>query len=302
MIQVCSRCGTRWNVRDRRRDWCPRCQGTLLAPTADAPDQRWGERPTASALQPGRPTAQRLPQGYRWIAVRPGAAPPPRSIRRPLGPTPRYGVIPRWGLTDRFDDQYDPATPQPEVRSGPSAAMVRRTLWATVVILGVAAIVHIARYALLLINRSTLLNPWVAGIATWLGVAVSAVALFAVIASVVVLMNWLIARRALAFAHRDMGDPRSVWEMRAGCLVPFVNLFWAPVYLIELAAAEGRLNRLRPTIVTWWCVWIFSTLVSVFSIATSFTRDAQGIADNTVTTVVAYLVANKKAGRFVRCK
>ena len=42
---------------------------------------------------------------------------------------------------------------------------------------------------------------------------------------------------------------------------------------------------------TWWCVWIFSTLVSVFSIATSFTRDAQGIADNTVTTIVAYLVA-----------
>ena len=39
----------------------------------------------------------------------------------------------------------DPATPQPEVRTGPSAAMVRRTLWATVVILGVAAIVHIAR-------------------------------------------------------------------------------------------------------------------------------------------------------------
>jgi hypothetical protein len=29
----------------------------------------------------------------------------------------------------------------------------------------------------------------------------------------------------------------------------------------------------------------------VFSIATSFTRDAQGIADNTVTTIVAYLVA-----------
>ena len=79
--------------------------------------------------------------------------------------------------------------------------------------------------------------------------------------------------------------------MRAGCLVPFVNLFWAPVYLIELAAAEGRLDRLRPTIVTWWCVWVFSTLVSVFSIATSFTRDAQGIADNTVTTIVAYLIA-----------
>ena len=32
-------------------------------------------------------------------------------------------------------------------------------------------------------------------------------------------------------------------------------------------------------------------MVSVFSIATSFTTDAQGIADNTVTTIVAYLLA-----------
>ncbi len=31
--------------------------------------------------------------------------------------------------------------------------------------------------------------------------------------------------------------------------------------------------------------------MSVFSIATSFTTDAQGIADNTVTTTVAYLLA-----------
>ena len=31
--------------------------------------------------------------------------------------------------------------------------------------------------------------------------------------------------------------------------------------------------------------------MSVFSIATSFTNDAQGIADNTVTTIVAYLLA-----------
>jgi len=38
-------------------------------------------------------------------------------------------------------------------------------------------------------------------------------------------------------------------------------------------------------------VWVLSTAVSVFSIATSFTTDAQGIADNTVTTIVAYLIA-----------
>lgn len=288
MIQVCSRCGTRWNVRDRQRDWCPRCQGTLLAPTADAPDQRWGQRPTAPAVAPGQ-TPPRLPQGYRWIAVRPGAAPPPRPVRRPLGPTPRYAVIPRWGLTDHFDSGYGPAAPHAEARSGPSVAMVRGTVQLAVVALGFAALVHIVRYALLLINRSTLLNPWVAGIATWLGVAASVVALFAVVATIVVLTNWMIGRRALAFARRDVADPRPAWEMRVGCLVPVVNLFWAPVYLIELADAEGRLSRLRATIVTWWCVWIFSTVLSAFSIATSFTSDAQGIADNTVTTIVAYL-------------
>jgi Domain of unknown function (DUF4328) len=243
-------------------------------------------------VQSGQRTPPRLPQGYRWIAVRPGAAPPPRRVRRPLGPTPRYAVTPRWGLTDHFEAQYGPATAQAvEVRSGPSVAMVRGTLVATMVLLGFAAVLHIARYALLLINRSTLLNPWVAGIATWVGVAASVLALFAIVASVVVLTNWLIARRARAFAHRDTTDPRSSREMQAGCLVPFVNLFWAPVYLIELADAEGRLSRLRATIVTWWVVWIFSTLVSVFSIATSFTSDAQGIADNTVATIVAYLVA-----------
>ena len=49
--------------------------------------------------------------------------------------------------------------------------------------------------------------------------------------------------------------------------------------------------RLRRPIVVWWIVWVLSTVVSVFSIATSFTTDAQGIADNTVTTIVAYLLA-----------
>jgi hypothetical protein len=38
-------------------------------------------------------------------------------------------------------------------------------------------------------------------------------------------------------------------------------------------------------------MWVASTALSVFSIATSLATDAQGIADNTVTTTVAYLAA-----------
>jgi Domain of unknown function (DUF4328) len=282
MIQVCSACGTRWNVRDRRRVWCPRCHGALLAPSGPPPGAEW--TPTAG----GGRTPPRLPPGYRWIAVRPGAAPPQRRRRRPLGPTPRYPFIPRWGLVDRFD------VPEPdaaEPRNGPSLAMVRATLLATMVVLGVAAVVHVARYALLIVNRSVLLNKVVAFVATWLGVLASVIAMFMIVASAVVLTNWLIGRRAAAFAHHRRDDPRSVWSLRAGCLVPLVNLAWAPVFVIELAGVEDRLKLLRRPIVVWWIVWIFSTVVSVFSIATSFTQDPQGIADNTVTTTVAYLLA-----------
>jgi hypothetical protein len=72
--------------------------------------------------------------------------------------------------------------------------------------------------------------------------------------------------------------------------VPLVNLFWGPVFVLELAGVEERLNWLRRPIVVWWIVWFFSTAVAGFSIATSFTQDPQGIADNTVTTIVAYLL------------
>jgi Domain of unknown function (DUF4328) len=281
MIQVCSQCGTRWNVRDRRRVWCPRCNGTLLAPSGPQPGAEWSARGT------GR-TPPRLPPGYRWIAVRPGAPPLPRRRRRPLGPTPRYAVIPRWGLVDRFDTEVPE---QAGPRTGPSTAMVRATLFATMAVFGVAALLHLVRYALLIINRSMLLNPWVAGAATWLGVAASVIAMFMVVAAAIVLTNWLIARRAAAFAFRGHEDPRPVWALRAGCLIPLINLAWAPIFVIELAGVEQRLQWLRRPIVAWWLVWVASTALSAFSIATSFTQDAQGIADNTVTTTVAYLMS-----------
>jgi hypothetical protein len=297
MIQVCSTCGTRWNVRDRRRVWCPRCNGTLLAPSTPQPGSEWS--PSATAL-PGRPASgpgsrgghpvagRPLPPGYRWIAVRPGAAPQRRRRHRHLGPTPRYAVIPRWGLADHFDtiDQQQVAP-----RTGPSIPMVRNTLIATIAVLGFAALLHVVRYALLIVNRTVLLNEWVAGAATWLGLAVSVVAMFMVVGAFVVLTNWLIARRAAAFAYRGHEDPRSVWALRAGCLVPLVNLAWAPIFVLELAGVEDRLSWLRRPVVAWWLVWVASTVVSIFSMATSFATDAQGIANNTVTISVAYLIA-----------
>lgn len=285
MIQVCSRCGTRWNVRDRQRVWCPRCQGTLHAPSGHAAGQAWA--PTQAQLQQGGRPGPVAPSGYRWVAVRPGAPPPPRRGRRELGPTPRYQSIPRWGLSEHFV----PPTEQTVERRGPSANAVRMTIVATMAVLGAAAFVHLVRYVLLIVNRTVLLNPWVAAAATWGGVAISVVTVFMIVASALLLTNWLIARRAAAFAFRGQPEPRSPWALRFGCLTPFVNLLWAPVFVIELAETEGRSRWLQRPIVVWWLVWVASTVVSVFSIATSFTADPQGIADNTVTTIVAYLFA-----------
>lgn len=287
MIQVCSRCGTRWNVRDRQREWCPRCQGSLLPPSADVqPD--WAARPS-HVTQPGAMrSSQRLPAGYRWIAVRPGAPPQTRRRRPPLGPTPRYATIPRWGLQDQIELAGPGHAAEPPRAS---SRMVRVTLLITLIAFAFAVVVHIARYALLLYNRSRLLNPIVAGVATWAGVVASVLAFFALIATAIVLTNWLISRRAVAYAQHDVEDPRPVWELWLGCLVPVANLFWAPVFVIELARFEGRLTWLRTPIVVWWCGWWASFLVSAFAFATSFTEDAQGIANNTVATTVAYLTA-----------
>ena len=76
-----------------------------------------------------------------------------------------------------------------------------------------------------------------------------------------------------------------------GCLVPVVNLAWAPVFIIELAMAEDRYERLQRRILLWWVLWLASTAVSVFATATAFTTEPQGIADNTVSFTIAYLLA-----------
>jgi Domain of unknown function (DUF4328) len=289
MIQVCSRCGTRWNVRDRRRQWCPRCHGALMPPHFTPAQSQWSAPASGNHAAAPTRSVPPLPSGYRWIAVRPGAAPPPRRPPRPLGPTPRYAMMPRWGLMDPAMAAGETHAELP--REGPSSRSVHATLITTVAVLGVAALLHLARYALLILNRSVLLNPIVAGAATWLAVVASVAALFTIVGCAYVLTGWLIARRGAAFEHRHQPDPRPLWALRAGCLVPVVNLAWAPVFVMELALAEDRLARLRRQIWVWWGLFVASTAVSVFATATSFTSNAQGIADNTVSFIVAYLLA-----------
>ncbi|OBC14741.1 hypothetical protein A5784_29470 [Mycobacterium sp. 852013-50091_SCH5140682] len=314
MIQVCSQCGTRWNVRDRQRSWCPRCGGTLLAPSAPQWSPQQGgaplppppsapapQAPPRPSQQPARPPTGRPPQagtprlapGYRWVALRPGA-PPRRRIRRgPLGPTPRYPVIPRWGLQQQFDVA---AEEDGREREAPAPATVRTMLVVTMVALGVAAFAHVLRYGLMLINRSVLLHPLIADAAVAFGVVASLVALVILVITAVILIKWLIARRAEAYAERGQPDPRSAAEMWLMSLIPGVNVLFTPVYVLELATLEARLSRLRRPVVVWWIIWALSAIVAVWSVVstvvvTFFANTTQHLADNNVTVAIGYLLA-----------
>jgi len=288
VIQVCSRCGTRWNVRDSRRVWCPRCNGPLLAPSVVPPPYAASNPAGRSAARdPRQRVAARLPAGYRWIAVRPGPPPPARFNRRPLGPTPRYRSVPRWGLVDRVAPSATAA--EHALRRHASATAVRATLLAAAAVFGLAALAHILRYLLLLINRTVLLPPLVANGTLLMGVLVSLAAMVSVIVTAAVMTSWLIGRRAEVFGYLGHDDPRTEWQLWAGCMTPVVNLVWAPIFLIELAHAEQSQARLRGPITMWWIGWIFSTAISAWAIWTSSATDAQGIADNTVTVIIAYL-------------
>ncbi|MEO6794855.1 MAG: DUF4328 domain-containing protein [Mycobacterium sp.] len=167
---------------------------------------------------------------------------------------------------------------------------MEKALGGAIAALGIAALVHVLIYVLMIVNRTRLLHPVIAGGAVWLGRLAGLAAIGAVLGCAVVLTRWLLARRRAAYDRLQLPESRPAWALWAGCLVPLVNLAWAPVYALELAGREDRLARLRKPIVVWWVVWAASTAAAVFATATSWTTDAQGIADNTVATVFAYLL------------
>ncbi len=175
-------------------------------------------------------------------------------------------------------------------RPAPTTRALERALGAAVAALGVAALVHALIYVLMIVNRTRLLNPLLAGGAVWLGRLAGLAAIAAVVGCAVVLTRWLLARRSATFARLHQPETRPAWALWAGCLVPVVNLAWAPVFVLELAKREDRLSRLRKPIVVWWAVWAASTAVAIFATATSWADGAQGIANNIVATVLAYLL------------
>ncbi|MFE6922666.1 DUF4328 domain-containing protein [Nocardia sp. NPDC057663] len=260
VVQPCARCGARWAVQGAPMHWCPRCRGVLLSPgKVDAP------------------AAQR---NYRWVARRPdhrtrkaGAS----TTSAPLGPTPHYTEIPRWGLLD------PPPAPgrAPERPLRGIAAHRDLLLVITAMAFLAAAFAEYGRYLILLRNRTTLIPGWLLWISDMSVWVFGVIAPLCALAAALALVAWLIEARRATFAARGRRDPRRRWSLILGCLVPGVNLIWPGVFLTELLgpAADPRAVR---AVRIWWAAWVVSGLIllgaTLWRDASTLQAEADGVS------------------------
>ncbi|MFE7744059.1 DUF4328 domain-containing protein [Nocardia sp. NPDC057455] len=273
VVQPCARCGARWAVQGAPMHWCPRCRGVLLSPAPiDAPADR---------------------RNYRWVARKPdhrGRRTQPRARSATQSRTPRYAQIPRWGLIDP-PPQAGGAVRRPLGRLTDSVAVV---LVAAAGVFGLAAVAELARYGLLLHNRTRLIHPAVLAVsdAFVIGAGVLAILLSLLAASSAV--GRLIEIRQAAYAAVGRSDPRSPRTLVLGCLIPVVNLLWPGIFLSEVAVLHGD-PRARRAVRIWWAAWVFGGLVAAAALlwrtADSLQAEADGVLFTASTDVVAAAVA-----------
>lgn len=221
--------------------------------------------------------------------MRPGSPPPPPRRRRPLGPTPRYLQIPRWGLSDHIELDQAARGGVPNTRI--PARVFEGVLLVAAVTLAIAGGAHLLRYLLMVINRAMLLPGLVAKASNGLVYLTVAVAALTVIAAAVCFADWLVARRAESYRAAGHEDPRPSWEIWLTTLLPIANLVYPQVYLTELAHIEARRYRLVKPIRRWWLLWGGTWLLALVVWICRDPHTVQGIADNAVFTALAYGVA-----------
>ena len=263
VVQVCSRCGAKWRVPGGPAQWCPRCNGALLAPGAEGPRRtvRWvARRPDANVVKPA-----------------PAAAPPVA--------TPRYSYIPRWGFVDH------PANwqPEPQSRLAVLGAKAVPLLAATAIMFTLAALAEAGRYGILLRNRTRLIDPTLLAVSDATVWATGILAPLLAVAAAVACVGWLRAARQREFQRVDRRDTRSTRILALGCLVPVVNLVFPGVFLEEFTRAA--LPRVRTLIRVWWCAWVFGAVVAVASVLWHFSGSYQGEADSVSFNAFADVVA-----------
>lgn len=202
-------------------------------------------------------------------------------------PTPRYTEIPRWGLRDRIEI--------PVVRRDWQKLLADKTaffLTFAASLYGLAVLAEVARYAILVRNRTRLIDPAVLAVSD-ATVFVSQVggAVFALLSGISAVC-WLLRIRRRTFDRSKMSDPRSMGEVIAGCAVPGLNLVMPGVFLLEVI---GRDPRAVALVRVWWSLWVFGAALVVFNWFWRSRPGLQVMADGVLLSAFTALVASATA-------
>ena len=273
MLDVCSSCRIQAPHRDGRPG-CPRCGGPLTV--LDQYGRAVGTMTAQTA-----PAAPRVwqPPRLRWVADRPvSARPAPRAPHRPpvSSQTPSYTDVPRWGLLD-VPVAVDSDT---AVDSRFAFAQVLRTAgW----VFATAAVFHLIRYVIAIVNRDTPVSVWVDLASSTAVISAGLVALVAMVATLVVFVRWLMAGRAEAYASAGMLDPRPTWQVVILAAVPILNVIGAPILLAEAALcapdSTRALDRVKKIATAWALVNLVALIALAYRTATLFSDRIQVAGD-----------------------
>ncbi|EGD54142.1 hypothetical protein SCNU_15509 [Gordonia neofelifaecis NRRL B-59395] len=226
------------------------------------------------------PRPQRVP--LRWVADRPVEARPTSAPVRVVEarPTPFYRFIPRWGLSD-----VPPVTAQEGLeRETPDVSeTLSRTLRLTSYMLAAAAVAHLIRYLIAVVNRSTPIPMWLDLLS---GAAVLVFGVFAFVAmlvSLVAFVRWLIPTRAEMYRAADRRDPRPTRNRILLAALPLVNVVGAPLLLTEAALsgdrAESAVDRIKRLGLAWALVNVAALVAVGYRIAAWTSDSVQVSAD-----------------------
>ncbi|GAA1482301.1 hypothetical protein GCM10009624_27410 [Gordonia sinesedis] len=215
----------------------------------------------------------------RWVARRPAETIPPRRPQRPRGPRPipRYVYLPTWGLRDRIAPTSDDA----DARDARELLVLAFHVAAAA--LGVSAVVHLLRYLLLLVNRSTPLPQWLISISSALVIAAGVVALGAFIFGSVAFVAWVRDVRAVAYRAADRREPRRTWFVVVLAAIPLVNVVGAGLLLHEAAAvrsdawsSRGATGVPRDRLTRLWVAWALVNALAVVTVVTLWVANRSG--------------------------
>ncbi|NUS42479.1 MAG: DUF4328 domain-containing protein, partial [Mycobacteriaceae bacterium] len=198
-----------------------------------------------------------------------------------LGQTPRYRVIPQWGLPD-------PPPAPPTVDKGDAASAPRLLGYVAAAYLAAAA-AEFGRYLILLRNRTRLIDPWLLRLSDLTVLACSLLALTLAVVTAVVCVRALTEIRRAVFDAAGRSDPRSARQIALWCLVPGLNLVGPGLLLTEPArlVAPRALRAVR----IWWGAWVLSAGIALTAFLWRWADSLQAMANGVAFTALADLAA-----------